>query len=140
MSLFFFFKIICLFLFWFYWVFVATCGLLLVAKSRGYSLVVVCRLLVSVAFLWNMGSRHMGFSSCSTWAQQLWLTGPQNVQALVVVPSRLSSGVWAQVPCSMQNLPGPGIEPMSPALAGRFLSTVSLGKFEFIFILANLQK
>ena len=25
--------------------------------------------------LWSMGSRHMGFSSCGTWAQELWLTG-----------------------------------------------------------------
>ena len=25
--------------------------------------------------LWNTGSRHMGFSSCSSWAQQLWCTG-----------------------------------------------------------------
>ena len=29
-----------------------------------------------------------------------------------------------------QNLPGPGIEPMSPELAGRFLSTVPPGKSE----------
>ena len=32
--------------------------------------------------LWRMGSRCMGFSSCSTWAQQLWckdLAAPQNV-------------------------------------------------------------
>ena len=25
--------------------------------------------------LWNTGSRHMGFSSCSSWAQQLWCLG-----------------------------------------------------------------
>ena len=25
--------------------------------------------------LWNTGSRHMGLSSCSSWAQQLWCTG-----------------------------------------------------------------
>ena len=30
--------------------------------------------------------------------------------------------------CSMWDLPGPGMEPMSPALAGRFLSTAPLGK------------
>jgi len=29
---------------------------------------------------------------------------------------------------SMWNLSGPGIEPVSPALAGRFLSTVPPGK------------
>ena len=35
--------------------------------------------------------------------------------------------------------PGPGIEPMSPALAGRFLSTVLPGGYqnEFIFMIIN---
>ena len=31
------------------------------------------------------------------------------------------------------HLPGPGIEPQSPALAGRFLSTVPPGKSQIIF-------
>ena len=34
-----------------YWVFVAACGLSLVAASGGYSLAVVCRLLIAVVFL-----------------------------------------------------------------------------------------
>ena len=29
----------------------------------------------------------------------------------------------AQLPCNMWNLPGPGIEPVYPALAGGFLTT-----------------
>ena len=33
------------------WVFIAACGLYLVAPSGGYSLVVVCRLLIASAFL-----------------------------------------------------------------------------------------
>ena len=38
---------------------------------------------------------------------------------------RLSScGTRAQLLCSMWNLPGPGLEPMSPALAGGFLTIV----------------
>ena len=45
--------------------------------------------------------RHVGFSSCGTRA---WL------------------------PYGMWNLPGPGIEPVSPALAGRFLTTGPPGK------------
>ena len=45
--------------------------------------------------LWSMSSRRMDFSSCGTWAS-------------------LPRGMW--------NLPIPGIEPMLPALAGRFLS------------------
>ena len=80
MSLFFFFfKINCLFLLWLHWVFVAACGFLLAAKSRGYSLVVVCRLLISVAFLlWSMGSRHvgsvvvaLGLCSCGSWGPRM---------------------------------------------------------------------
>ena len=42
---------------------------------------------------------------------------------------RLSScGTWAYLFRGMWVLPGPGIEPVSPALAGRFLSTRLLGK------------
>ena len=37
--------------FWLCWVFVAAHGLSLVVASRGHSLVVVCRLLIAVAFL-----------------------------------------------------------------------------------------
>ena len=37
--------------FWSRWVFVAVCGLLLVAMSRGYSVVAACRLLIAVASL-----------------------------------------------------------------------------------------
>ena len=39
------------FLFWQRWVFVAACGLSLVAASGGYSFIVVCRLLIVVASL-----------------------------------------------------------------------------------------
>ena len=43
---------------------------------------------------------------------------------------RLSSwGTWAQLLRNVWNLPGPGIKPVSPALAGRFLSTVPPGKY-----------
>jgi len=35
----------------------------------------------------------------------------------------------------MWNLPGPGIEPMSPALAGEFLTTGSPGKSNHISFL-----
>ena len=34
----------------------------------------------------------------------------------------------------MWDLPGPGLEPMSPALAGRFLTTVPPGKLRQIFV------
>ena len=51
--------------------------------------------------MWTMGSRHVGFSSCGTWAELL-------------------RGMW--------DLPGPGIEPVSPALAGGVLTTAPPGK------------
>ena len=40
-----------LFYFWLCWVFVALCGLSLVAVSGGYSLIEVCGLLIAVAYL-----------------------------------------------------------------------------------------
>ena len=53
---------------------------------------------------------------------------------------RLSScGAWAQLLCGMWDPPGPGIEPVSPALAGRFPTTAppvksSILIFKKIFI------
>ena len=35
----------------------------------------------------------------------------------------------------MWDLPGPGIEPVSPALAGGFLTTAPAGKFSFFLYL-----
>jgi len=64
-------------------------------ESGGSFLVVVCRLLIEGASL----IAEQGFREC-----------------------RLS-GAQAQVPCGMWALSGPGIEPMSPTLAGRFLTT-----------------
>ena len=67
--------------------------------SWGYSLVAVHRFLITVAFL---VAEHR-------------LSG---LQASVVVACgiQLLQGIW--------NPLGPGIEPMSPALAGRFSSTI----------------
>ena len=53
-----------------------------------------------------------GLSSCGTQAVERTLS---------------SCGTWAWLLHSMWDLPGPGIEPMSPALAGRFLTTVPPG-------------
>ena len=66
-----------------------------------------------LVLLQSTGSRCMGFCSYGSWALEprLNLCGAQ--------PSLLH-GMWV--------LPGPGIEPVSPALAGRFLSTRLLGK------------
>ena len=59
-----------------------------------------------------------GCHSCSTWAQEL--QAPEY---------RLSGcGTWAQLLCSMWNLPGSGIEPVFPALADGFFTTEPPGK------------
>ena len=51
--------------------------------------------------------------------QYLWLS----------VEHRLSScGMWALLLRGMWDLPGPGLEPVSPALAGGFLTSAPLGK------------
>ena len=55
--------------------------------------------------LQSTGSRCAGFSSCGLWALEHRLN---------------SCGTW--------DLPGPGLEPMSPALAGGFLTTAPPGK------------
>ena len=83
-SSFFFFNLFTLFIyFWRHWVFVATCGLSLVAASGGYSLLRCTGFsLLCLLLLWSLGSRCAGFSSCGSQAQQLWLTGlvaPQHV-------------------------------------------------------------
>ena len=99
--------------FWLCWVFVAAGRLSLVAASGGYSLVAVHRLLIEEASLGarSTGSWCPGFSSC---------------------------GAQAKLPCGMWDLPGPGVEPMSPVLAGGFLTTGPLGKLmsRFIKVLA----
>ena len=79
-------------------------GFSLVA-SGGYSLVVVHGLLVTAAFFVDLGAR-----------------------------ASVSCGAWAWLSRSMWDLAGPGIEPVFPALAGRFLTTEPPGKSPFIVL------
>ena len=94
---------------WLHWVFFAACGLSLAAVSEGYSSL-QCEgfSLQWLLLLRSTGSRRAGFSTCSTGA----------------LDCRLSScGARAQLLRSMWDLPRLGIEPTSPVLAGRFLTT-----------------
>ena len=85
-----------------HWVFVAVVGLSEVARSGGLLLVVVRGLLIAVASL--------------VAAHGLGSTG-----SLVVVLGLVAlHSTW--------DLPRPGIKPVSPALAGRFLTTGPPGK------------
>ena len=90
--------------------------------ERGLFFVAVRGLLIAVACL-CCGARALGtlasvvaargLSSCGLWALE----------------HRLSScGARAYLLHGMWDLPGPGLEPVSPALAGRFLTTAPPGK------------
>ena len=75
------------------------------------------------------------FSSCSKWGP-LFITvhGPLTIAASLVAEHRLQTrklsncGSRAQLLCNMWDLPRPGLEPMSPALAGRFSTTAPPGR------------
>ena len=74
--------------------------------------------------------------------------GPLTIVASLVAEHRLQTrrlsncGSWAQLLHGMWDLPRPGLEPVSPALAGRFSTTMPPGKplkFEFEFSLVESQ-
>ena len=120
---FFFLKKILFIYLWLRWVFVAACGLSLIAMS-GEGATLHCNAQASYCSgfsccgAWALGARASvvvarGLSSCGSWALECRLS---------------SCGAQSQLPCSMWDLPGPGIEPLSPALAGGFLTTVPPGK------------
>ena len=93
-------------------------GFLLLCRA-GQLFVAVCGLLIAVA-------------SLVVEAQVL------GVWASVVVVHRLSScGSQAQLLCSMWDLPGSAIEPMSTALAGGFLTIVPPGKSQCTHFIDN---
>ena len=80
------------------------------------------------------------FSSCGE-RGPLFITvrGPLIVAASLVAEHKLqtrrlsSCGSRPQLLCGIWDLPRPGLEPVSPALAGRFSTTVSPGKPSFPF-------
>ena len=91
------------------------CALLsLVAASRGYSSLWCTGFsLRQLLLLQSTGSRHAGFSSCGMWALEHKLR---------------SCGAWPQLLRGMWDLLGPGLKPVSSALAGRFLTTAPPGE------------
>ena len=75
------------------------------------------------------------FSSCGEWGPLfIAVRGPLTIVASLVAEHRLqrrrlsSCGSRAQLLRGMWDLPRPGLEPMCPALAGRFSTTVPPGK------------
>ena len=88
-------------------------------------------------FLAVLGLRFCvrAFSSCGEWGP-LFITvcGPLTIAASLVAEQRLqtlrlsSCGSRAQSLRGMRDPPRPGLEPVSPALAGRFSTTAPPGK------------
>ena len=115
--------------FWLCWKEIALCRLSLVAVSgvrawvwyTGFSL-------QWLLWLWSAVSRHIGFSSCDAQAQQYQLAGSRG---------------WAQglrsmdLLCSIWSLSRPGLELVSPTVAGEFLSTVLPAKSWFLVLMSQ---
>ena len=78
--------------------------------------------------LQSTGSSLTGFSSYGTWPSVVVARGPWSAGSVVVVHWLSCSAA-----CGMWDLPGPGLEPVSPALAGGFLTTGPPGKPGFFF-------
>ena len=79
------------------------------------------------------------FSSCGKWGPLfIVVCGPFTVVASLVAEHRLqmrrlsNCGSRAQSLRGMWDLPRPGLEPVSPALAGRFSTTAPPGKPLFV--------
>ena len=101
--------------FWLCWVFVAACGLSLVAVSRGYSSLQCAGL--------SLQSRALG-----TWALAVEAHGLSSCGSLALEHRLSSCGSRAYLLHCMWDLPRLGIEPVSPALVGGFLTTAPPGK------------
>ena len=93
---------------------------------------------LSILFSVALGLRWctLACSSCDEWGLLfvVVLRLLIAVTSLVVEHGPSSCGTRTYLPPDMWNLPGPGIEPMSPTLAGRFPSTGPLGKSEKIIL------
>ena len=81
------------------------------------------------------------FSSCGKWGPLfIAVRGPLTIAASLVAEHglqmrRLSNcGSRAQLLRGMWGLPRPGLEPMSPALAGKFSTTAPPGKPYYIYL------
>ena len=86
------------------------------------------------------------FSSCGKWGPLfIAVRGSLTIVASLVAEHRLQTrrlsicGSWAQLLRGMWDLPRPGLEPVSPALAGRFSTTAPPGKPHFFFRFAILD-
>ena len=82
----------------------------------------------------GMRASHCSDFSCfrtqalGVWASVVVARGLSSCGSRALEHRLSSCGSRAYLPCGMWDLPGPGLEPVSPALAGGFLTTAPLGK------------
>ena len=83
----------------------------------------------------GLGFCARAFSNCGKWGPLfIAVRGPLTITASLVAEHKLQTrrlsncGSWAQLLRGMWDLPRPGLEPVSPALAGRFSTTAPPGK------------
>ena len=88
----------------------------------------------------------MAFSSCGKRGPLfIAVRGPLTIAASLVAEHRLQTrrlsncGSRAQLLRGLWDLPRPGLEPVCPALAGRFPTTAPPGKTEIRFFLPRLH-
>ena len=94
--------------------------------SRVLSLVAVHRLLIAVVpLVAEHRLQASGLSSCGSPALECWLR---------------NCGAWARLLHGMCDLPGPGIETVSSALAGGFFTTELPGEPPGIFFLCSHKR
>ena len=119
-SFFFFNNFIYLFIFWLCWVFVSVQGLSLVVASGGHS-----------------SSRYTGLSLSRPLLLQS--TGSRRAGSVVVAHGPSRSAACGILPDQGSN-PCPLLEPVSPALAGRFSTTAPPGKPQFLNSLYSVHQ
>ena len=84
---------------------------------------------------WSSFSKWGLLSSCGAWASHCGgFSSFKAWASVVVVDGLLSTGFIRCGACSLWNPPRPGIEPMSPALVGRFLTSRTPGKCHLHFL------
>ena len=111
---------------WLCWVFIAVGAFLSGCDKQG--LLSRCGLWAShwggfsCSRAWAPG--HVGFGGFSVWAQKFGPWAPEHRSS--------SRGSGPSLLCGTWGLLGPGIKPMSPALAGRFFTTEPPGKPHFV--------
>ena len=91
--------------------------------------------------VWGLRFCARAFSSCGKWGPLFTaVRGPLSIVASLVAEHRLQTrrlsncGSRALLPRGMWDLPRPGLQPVAPALAGRFSTTAPPGKPFFNFL------